>query len=576
METSLDQSMSQSVLNESLGTRGESYWKDRCLKAEEALRVLRAEHKTEIEELKAKHEADIAASRDLFLVRTKPSRANGSGQARSFGKELKAIAIDASADGVASKDIQKVLKSMKRFIDVDSDDGGLRKVPEADYFNKFRSGDMARLANKQREQWIASADMIALSVDGTTMNGDHHICIGGFNERTEYHCLSIKKISASTGLEIAGTMLEMIRQIPGLEGKIRFIIADRDRAQENAIHRLMDLLNRDRPIAERIIHIVCMMHTVIRIDDRSYGQLSNEAQAVARLLAQVFGSRKSMVHRKACLKKTLNTLLNGPSGFDTKMGSRYHVNKANGEVLIHFEEEIRMVLESNQKHPKQRELVEYMASPEWSKIRFELGIPVLIWVILIDDFHHIVSQSTTYGSIKEAFEKAFSVLSKVLKAKNPFTVALTMALNTNPSNEVTKAALDTIAQYWDKAPASTKKVIGEIARKSFGEGQTKLESDWAIMGSIEVSDDFLMQWSQRRIEASFAFLKCCRRRFETMRTENVELLARARQNHLSAWVNFNLDEITDGSVKKAYYEQMEKYEHDFTLEDAVESFNDAF
>ena len=216
METSLDQSMSQSVLNESLGTRGESYWKDRCLKAEEALRVLRAEHKTEIEELKAKHEADIAASRDLFLVRTKPSRANGSGQARSFGKELKAIAIDASADGVASKDIQKVLKSMKRFIDVDSDDGGLRKVPEADYFNKFRSGEMARLANKQREQWIADAEMIALSVDGTTMNGDHHICIGGFNERTEYHCLSIKKISASTGLEIAGTMLEMIRQIPGL------------------------------------------------------------------------------------------------------------------------------------------------------------------------------------------------------------------------------------------------------------------------------------------------------------------------------------------------------------------------
>ena len=75
------------------------------MKAEEALRVLRAEHKTEIEELKAKHEADIAASRDLFLVRTKPSRANGSGQARSFGKELKAIMLDAAGQGVASADM---------------------------------------------------------------------------------------------------------------------------------------------------------------------------------------------------------------------------------------------------------------------------------------------------------------------------------------------------------------------------------------------------------------------------------------------------------------------------------------
>ena len=100
----------------------------------------------------------------------------------------------------------------------------------------------------------------------------------------------------------------------------------------------------------------------------------------------------------------------------------------------------------------------------------------------------------------------------------------------------------------------------------------KLESDWA---NLEVSDDFVMQWSQRRIEASFAFLKCCARRFETMRTENVQMLARARQNHLSSWVNANMDEITDGSAEKAYYERMQKYEHDFTLEQAVESFNDA-
>ena len=154
-------------------------------------------------------------------------------------------------------------------------------------------------------------------------------------------------------------------------------------------------------------------------------------------------------------------------------------------------------------------------------------------------------------------------------------LALTKALESNQTNEVTKSALDNTAKYWQNTNSNTKKDIGEIARKSFDEGRAKLESDWVIMGELEVSDDFVMQWSQRRIEASFAFLKCCARRFETMRTENVQMLARARQNHLSSWVNANLDEITDGSAEKAYYERMEKYEHDFTLEQAVESFNDA-
>ena len=573
-DTTIDESFSESLLDQSCTTRGESYWKTRCLEAEALLKAEKQARKDDNAKWEAKYEADFGPSRDLFLQRTKPSRENGSGQARYYCKSLRAIAIDAAGEGVASKDIQRVLKSVHRFIGYESEDG-VRKVPEVDYFNKSRSGELGRLADKQRDRWVENANLIALSVDGTTMGGKHFIAIGGFNERTEYHCLAIKQIEAGTGIEIASTMLEMIRQIPGLEAKMRILISDRDRAQENANRRLVELLNRDRPINERIIIMVCLMHTVIRIDDRSYEKLSKEAKAVFSLLAQIFGSRKSMAHRKACLKIKLNEKLEGPSGFDTKIGSRYHVNKSNGEVLIHFEDEIREVLAMNAKHHKHHQLLEYMASPQWSKIRFELAIPVLIWVTLINDFHHTISQSTTYGQIKAAFQTAFDIVTEVLAAKNPFTVALTKALESNPTNEVTKSALDNTAKYWQKTNSNTKKEIGDIARKSFDEGRAKLESDWIIMGELEVSDDFVMQWSQRRIEASFAYLKCCARRFETMRTENIQMLARARQNHLSSWVNANLDEITDGSAEKAYYERMEKYEHDFTLEQAVESFNGA-
>ena len=325
-ETSLDDSMSQSLLDESLGTRGESYWKQRCLKAEESLRAEKAKHQAEVTRLKAKYDADIAASRDLFLVRTKPTRANGSGQARSYGKELRAIIIDAAGQGVASADIQKLLKSVLRFISFPEEEG-TRAVPSLDHINKLRSSDLAALVDQQSQQWINDAEKIALSVDGTTMNGRHYLALGGFNEDSQYHCLAIKETDASTGLEIASVMRALINQIPGLEGKIRFIIADRAKNQENANRRLQELLNKDRPADQLIKLLVCLLHTVIGCDNRSFAQLCADAQAVSSLLAQVFGSRKSINYRKACLKKELREKCHGPPGFDTKMGSRFHVNK---------------------------------------------------------------------------------------------------------------------------------------------------------------------------------------------------------------------------------------------------------
>ena len=331
-ETSLDDSMSQSLLDESLGTRGESYWKQRCLMAEESLRAEKAKHQAEVTRLKAKHDADIAASRDLFLVRTRPTRANGSGQARSYGKELRAIIIDAAGQGVASADIQKLLKSVFRFISFPEEEG-TRAVPCLDHINKLRSSDLAALVDQQTQQWINDAEKIALSVDGTTMNGRHYLALGGFNEDSQYHCLAIKETDASTGLEIASVMRALINQIPGLEGKIRFIIADRAKNQENANRRLQELLNKDRPADQLIKLLVCLLHTVIGCDNRSFAQLCADAQATSSLLAQLFGSRKSINYRKACLKKELRVKCRGSPGFDTKMGSRFHVNKVSHYYL---------------------------------------------------------------------------------------------------------------------------------------------------------------------------------------------------------------------------------------------------
>ena len=251
-------------------------------------------------------------------------------------------------------------------------------------------------------------------------------------------------------------------------------------------------------------------------------------------------------------------------------------------AIIQFEEEVLEVLnEKANPHQKHLKLKAYMTAPQWGRVRLELAVPVILWVTVIGPFNTAVSKPISYGEIKLAFMTALETVNRLMSADNAFTVGLSMALDTysvgdGALEDHTKQALDRIAnERWCVAPIGVKRQVAATTVKALNECKLKLERDWEIMGTLGLGDNHVMEWSQRRIEASFAFLKCCARRFETMRSENVQVLARARQNHVSSWVAYDLDKMSDRSVKKAYYERMEMYEHDFTLEEAVESFTDA-
>ena len=57
-----------------------------------------------------------------------------------------------------------------------------------------------------------------------------------------------------------------------------------------------------------------------------------------------------------------------------------------------------------------------------------------------------------------------------------------------------------------------------------------------------------------------------------MTGNNVANLARARQNHLAAWLRHNRDAIHSGSVKESYERQIARYQEAFTLNDAMTAF----
>ena len=57
-----------------------------------------------------------------------------------------------------------------------------------------------------------------------------------------------------------------------------------------------------------------------------------------------------------------------------------------------------------------------------------------------------------------------------------------------------------------------------------------------------------------------------------MTGNNVANLARARQNHLAAWLRLNRDAVHSGSVKEAYERQIARHQEAFTLNDAMTAF----
>ena len=92
------------------------------------------------------------------------------------------------------------------------------------------------------------------------------------------------------------------------------------------------------------------------------------------------------------------------------------------------------------------------------------------------------------------------------------------------------------------------------------------------MQHLPLAEDTILCWTNRRIESTFAFLKAVNRRFDTMTSENVQMVSMAMQNHLSAWIMANGEEISSVSAKKAYLDLKERRAAQFTLETAVEEF----
>ena len=225
-------------------------------------------------------------------------------------------------------------------------------------------------------------------------------------------------------------------------------------------------------------------------------------------------------------------------------------------------------------HVKHTRLMDFMKSDQWSRIKLEFGIPLMVWLLVAGPFQTVTSKVIPYGQIKQAFHDAKNVLGEVI-TNDSYSDALRLVKSMDHNNEITDGAIEAIDELWGAADPNIKVAINKTCKAAFAECLKKWERDWAVMGDLPITDDKILVWENRRLESSFAFLKSVYRRFSTMTMENIQMVARSRQCHTSTWLASHLDEIDDGSVKEAYLRQIERYENAFTIEEAIENFTAA-
>ena len=153
-------------------------------------------------------------------------------------------------------------------------------------------------------------------------------------------------------------------------------------------------------------------------------------------------------------------------------------------------------------------LIDLLESSQWSRIRLELSIPIIVWVILAGPLHTQISGKLSYGQMKGEFEKALEIAAEVMRARSSFKKGLDLSWAIEQSKEgITRDALVRVRRYWSALDSNIKLEIDRVTYAAFDQAKQKLESDWEVVEDLPISDEVEMMWNNRRVESSFGFLK---------------------------------------------------------------------
>ena len=162
---------------------------------------------------------------NIFRVEYVPTRKNGSGGAKTYSPQLRAITIDLLSNGVTGNDIVRMFHAIAVHGDMLDDDCD---VPRPDWVRKIKSTkfyhlkvrkqreELEVLSNKQAIAFVQQSQYVTLGWDQTSLHNEKPGCFGLTDNHGEFHALC-SEITLSRNAEELAT--EMMSFLDGLTAK---------------------------------------------------------------------------------------------------------------------------------------------------------------------------------------------------------------------------------------------------------------------------------------------------------------------------------------------------------------------
>ena len=251
-----------------------------------------------------KSKASGAGMCDLFKITRKPTKEDGSGGSRNFGKKLTALTISCLSEGVSAADVKKFCDALSEVCDMLPDEKNYA-VPKSNWFVTQRT-DLRKLLAYQCLSFVDDAAYLTLQFDETSLHGRKPGSLLVANEHGDSIVIGIETILGRTGEDLAEDMWTMLMNLTTLNvddvplselilRKLRCLMTDRSRVQSAGNRHFLAKCN-SHPAREGrapVYAIICMMHCVSNCEVYLTSEMSDETKKVFGLVKVIFGNRQN-------------------------------------------------------------------------------------------------------------------------------------------------------------------------------------------------------------------------------------------------------------------------------------------
>ena len=256
-----------------------------------------------------------------------------------------------------------------------------------------------------------------------------------------------------------------------------------------------------------------------------------------RSLKLVFGARHFDGYHAFSLKAVLNDILGVDRAaiFKTDRGSRFGTAAHNCRALILNKEAVLQALnQADTKEPKAAGLKSIMTS-SWSEFALKLAVFALFWYCVAAPFHSAVSKpDACWAEIKCAIQETHEKLVTLSSTEIDPLEFFQMAVQREDVSDLTKQLLDRAVPLFKESSSNVSKTLSvKIAKVVVDKFQAKTK----VLLNAGFSDEIILPWTNRAVEASFGHLKSVMLKFKNMTGDKFSELGKIRINRVVSWYN---------------------------------------